>query len=305
MYWCISFRWNITNQMKTISWILVLLFCIPTLFADKTEERRIWPEEYVKPAQTQPQKQQQKRPAKKPAYKIATPAVVVNTVQDASVVGVTIWRLRPALETEKAAVIVDPQGKKWIPERVEADTVLSSGDRVRLGIEAARDGYLYIINREQYKDGTRSEPYLIFPTSRLSDGNPHTSVGRIVEIPSQDDQPPFFTLSPGRSDQVAEIISILITPEPMNYLPISEKPLQLSADQVAQWEQAWGKEIGRLEMVDGAGQTWTEAEKEAGTGARLLKHEDPPPQSVYYNPTLKESDPTFLSINLRYETVAQ
>jgi hypothetical protein len=54
-------------------------------------------------------------------------------------------------------------------------------------------------------------------------------------------------------------------------------------------------------MMDGAGKTWTEAEKQAGTGARLLKHEDPPPQSVYYNPTLKESDPTFLSINLRYE----
>jgi len=46
----------------------------------------------------------------------------------------------------------------WIPERVEADAKLTAGVRVRLSVDAARAGYLYVIDGEQYADGSSSIP---------------------------------------------------------------------------------------------------------------------------------------------------
>ena len=76
--------------------------------------------------------------------------------------------------------------------------------------EAVRAGYLYVIDREQYADGTLGEPYLIFPT-RTSAGD-NKVAGRLLEIPAQDDSPPFFTMKKSRPDHVAEVLSVLVTP---------------------------------------------------------------------------------------------
>ena len=51
-------------------------------------------------------------------------------------------------------------------QRIDPDnTPLRDGDRMRLSIEAPWDGYLYVLNREQYADGSTSDPYLIFPAA--------------------------------------------------------------------------------------------------------------------------------------------
>jgi hypothetical protein len=284
---------------KWLSFVVFVLFFANTLVAED-QTRRIWPEEYLKPpakAQRPPQIALNKASS---SYKVATPKVVLENVAADTVVGVTIWRLRPAGASDNAAPI-ESENAKWIPERVEGNAPLTKGDRVRLSVEVAREGYLYVINREQYRDGSVGEPYLIFPTLRLAKGYNRTAVGKVVEIPSQSDNPPYFTLTPGRDDQVAEVISVFVTPEPINYLNITKEPLKMSAEQVAQWEKSWGKNVGRLEMVDGAGKPWTQAEKEAGMGTRLLRHEDPPPQTVFYNPDTKQGDPAFINIDLRYQ----
>ena len=52
--------------------------------------------------------------------------------------------------------------------------------------------YLYVIDREQYADGTQGEPYLIFPTTRTRGGDNSVKAGRVMEIPSQDDNPPYL-----------------------------------------------------------------------------------------------------------------
>ena len=122
----------------------------------------------------------------------------------------------------------------------------------------------YVIDREQYADGSLGEPYLIFPTSRTNSGDNEVKAGRIIEIPTQDDSPPFFTLKPSRSDQVSEVISVLVSPTPLEGLKIGENAQKLSVQQVAGWEKSWGGTVGRLEMQNGAGRTWTRQEKEAG-----------------------------------------
>jgi len=250
---------------------ILLLIAVAPLFADEVEERRLWAEEYIQ----KPKAPARTKPVKKPEYKVATPQIVTETVTPETVVGVTIWRLRTA-KSEEVPQFGDSE--RLVAERVEGSTTLFQGDRVRLSIEAASDGYLYVINREQYADGTTGDPYLIFPTTRLTAGNNRTTIGRVIEIPSQSDRPPYFTLTPGRPDQVAELISVFITPQPLSEIRIGDQPLTLTSAQVSDWEnRSGGNATGRLELVNGAGLSWSEAEKEAGDGTRLLKHTDPSP----------------------------
>jgi hypothetical protein len=292
----------------------ILFFLFIVLFAIRVEAqaapgspeedqtRRIWAEAYTPKekktavAQKKPAGTVVKR-AKKREYKVATPQIVADAVVPETVVGITIWRYRPAREGELGIQIGND---RLVAERVEGNTVLAKGEKVRLSIEAARDGYLYVINREQYADGTTGEPYLIYPTSRLTGGDNRTTIGRVFSIPAHADQPPYFTLTPGRADQVAELISVLVTPEPIANVKITEQVAQLSSAQVTEWEQKWGKSVGRLEMQGGAGETITPIEQEAGTGARLLKHTDPQPQTLYYNPEVSAHDPVFVNVNLQY-----
>lgn len=248
-------------------------------------------------------------PSEKRRYRIATPNVPPDRVAADTVVGVTLWRLRPSRTTDTGERILVQEGSEsadWIPERVEADTKLTAGTRVRLSVEAARAGYLYVIDREQYADGSLGEPYLIFPTTRTNAGNNEVKAGRIIEIPTQDDRPPFFTLKPSRSNQVSEVISVLVSPTPLDGLEIGATAQKLSVQQVATWEKTWGGTVGRLEMQGGAGKTWTRQEREAGADAtRSLSQDEPAPQSLYYKPEAKSGQPVMVNVALRYGKVTR
>ena len=237
-------------------------------------------------------------------YRITTPEISPEGVNGDTVVGVTVWRLREARARdggERLVVHKDEGVEDWIPERVPSNANFAEGDCVRLSIEAARAGYLYVINREEYADGTYSEPYLIFPTTRTRGGDNQVRPGLLVDIPAQDDRPPYLTLERGRADQSAEVLSFIITREPLEGVQISASPQRLSAEQVASWEKSWGGSLGRLELDGAAGQPWTRSEKEASAAvARLLSRNSPAPQTIYYNPTIKHDAPFLLAIRLGY-----
>ena len=187
----------------------------------------------------------------------------------------------------------------WIPERIEADAKLAAGARVRISVEAARAGYLYVIDREQYADGTLGEPYLIFPTTRTNAGNNEAKPGRVVEIPDQEDQPPFFTLQPSRPDQVGELLSVLVTTNPLEGLHIGDTA-QTYGRPGGGMGKVLGGTVGRLELEDGAGKAWTKAEREAGADTtRALTRDAPAPQTLYYSPAAKSGQPVLL-VSLRY-----
>ena len=272
----------------------ILLPIVPAQEAETT--RKLWDTAFI---------DQPKRPSSaKRRYRIATPNVPPDRVTADTVVGVTLWRLRPSKTTDNGERILVQEGSEsadWIPERVEADTKLTPGTRVRLSVEAARAGYLYVIDREQYADGSLGEPYLIFPTTRTNGGNNEVKAGRIIEIPTQDDRPPFFTLKPSRPDQVSEVISVVVSPTPLEGLEIGATAQKLSVQQVATWEKSWGGTVGRLEMQNGAGKTWTRQEKEAGADAtRSLSQDEPAPQTLYYKPEAKSGQPVMVNVALKY-----
>ncbi|MDT7687443.1 MAG: hypothetical protein QOE46_202 [Acidobacteriota bacterium] len=248
-----------------------------------------------------------RRPGRNPGrgnYRVATPRVSPAGVSGDSVVGVTVWRLRPSREADDGERMIVHEGSDaaaWIPERVPANAGLAEGDRVRLSIEAARTGYLYVIDREQYADGTLGEPYLIFPTTRTLGGDNQVKAGRLIDIPAQEDSPPFFTLRRSRADQVGELLSVIVTPAPLDELQIGAQAQRLSPERVARWEKAWERQTGRMELSDGAGKVWTKEEKEAGaSGARLLKASAPNPQTLYYRPGVKPDEPLLIKVKLQY-----
>jgi hypothetical protein len=219
-------------------------------------------------------------------------------------VGVTVWRLRPSRSSDEGGRVQVLEGLKqseWTPERIEADTQLKIGDRVRLSVESPRTGFLYIIDREQYADGSFGEPMLIFPTLQTRGGDNRVEPGRLIDIPAQEDRYSYFTAQPAgdRRDQVAEVLTIILVPQPLP-LQIGAQPLKMADSQIAGWDKLWGGATERLELVGGAGQIWTMEEKAAGAAmGRQLTQAGPPPQTVY-RVARKPGGPLLVTVPLRY-----
>src|ERR1044072_8730241 len=117
-------------------------------------------------------------------------------------IGITIWRLRASRDGDQGGRVLVLDGLKqtpYTPERIEASTPLSVGDRVRITVESPRQGFLYIIDREQFQDGSFGEPLLIFPTLHTRGGDTRVLPGRLIDIPAQEDQYSYFPASPAGS----------------------------------------------------------------------------------------------------------
>lgn len=218
-------------------------------------------------------------------------------------VGVTIWRLRNVTEgdaADKPRLLEQKGGKgpnELLAERVRANTLFSEGQLVRIGIEVPRDGYLYVIDRELRADRSMSDPYLIFPTRRTRDGDNTVFAGKLIEIPAQTDNPPYFTLRRNRSDQVSENLTIIVSPRRLP-LPFGDKAVKVDPAQVSRWERDWGGKTEWREATSGAYKDWTVAEKEAAVGKRQLVQDDPLPQTIY-RVEARPGTPLLVTVSLR------
>jgi hypothetical protein len=216
-----------------------------------------------------------------------------------------VWRLRPARADDEGARVIVTDGLKqaqWIPERIESATPLNIGDRVRITVESPRAGFVYIIDREQYADGSFGAPALIFPTLRARGGDNRVLPGKLIDIPAQEDQYSYFTAQPvgGRRDQVAEVLTVILSPQQLP-LTIGDQPLRILPSQLAEWEKSWGGLAETLELVNGASRTWTNEEKAASAAnGRQLTQSGPPPQTVYRVVARKTGGPLMVTVPLRY-----
>jgi hypothetical protein len=221
-----------------------------------------------------------------------------NTAGGPAVVGVTVWRLRPSKTSDEAEVrqLLHQQGE-WTPERVGGGTPLSEGSKVQLTIESPRTGYLYVFDREMYADKTFGDPYLIFPTLGLNGGDNKVSAGKVIEIPSADDKPPYYTLKRSRDDHAGESLTVIVSDKPLSDLTIGRGALKISAEQFDAYEKQWGAMTQQLELDRGAGTAMSKAEKAAATGKEDLTQDDFPPQTIY-RVQAKPGQPLLLTIPL-------
>lgn len=284
--------------------LVTLLFsacCLP-LLAQESGSRQIVPEEFVK---ARPHKSGA-APARRTSYRSTSTAKnVVAKNGNFEQLGLTIWRLRPTKKTDAGARIIVQEGEdsnEWTPERVAADTPMKMGERIRFSFESPVPGYLYVIDREQYADGSFGEPYLIFPTTRTRNADNQVAPGRIIEIPGQEDRPNFFSLKQSHKDQTGEILTVIVAAQPLSEITIGTNALKLAPELVTQWEKQWGALTQKFEMNEGVGKIWTKAEQEAGANAtRQLTQEEPAPQTIY-RVAVKSGSPILVKVKMRYRT---
>jgi hypothetical protein len=221
-----------------------------------------------------------------------------NVVADVAQLGVTIWRLRPAQSSDTGTRQLerDKSGATtaWIPERIASDTLLRAGERVRISIESPRDGYIYVVDRDEFADGRTGVINLIFPLAREDN---HVYAGRLIDIPSPESS---MKANPA-PNQSGEVLSIIVTDKPLN-LPLTDEVLPITSAQLQEWEKVWGGDLEIWEMEGGAGETWTPQEKAAAakTGTRQLTRDDPPPQTIYRVSTT-DIKAILVNVRLRYQ----
>jgi hypothetical protein len=281
---------RIPSALRTLCASALLLALALTVGARQDTTRNLWDSEFLqkRPQGSSPKKNVSYKRTKRPAQPVAqkTPAPVPPKLASDSMVGVTVWRLRPSKTTDTgvARLLVHEKegdsGVEWVPERLDTNTPVSEGQRVRLAIEVPRDGYLYVVDRELYRDGSHSKNYIIFPTKRLRAGSNAVSAGAVVEIPGQNDSPGYLTLVRSRPDHVAEELMLLVTPQPLDDLEIGDEAQEISSDKVAEWESKWGGSIEQLDLDGGTGSAYTKAELQAGAGSKLTQS-DPLPQTIF------------------------
>lgn len=294
--------------------VTIFVFLLPALFcvmraaqSNATDTtRHIWDTAFIgsKP------KQARSPSSGRPRYKLLTANMPLTGVDPQSVLGVTVWRLfEPKNEKTGERLLVHEAGKTvaWEPRRVSARTILRQGDKVRITLEAARDGYLYVIDRERYSNNTAGESYLIFPTSRIRGGDNHVAPGRIIDLPAQDDAPPYLTVRRSRPDHVGEELIVIVSAAPLKDFTVKEEIQRVSADQLAEWQHHQVSQVGVAELTIDAGQgAWTKEEKAAGHDpAVLLSSGAPRPQTLLFNASSPSaaSGPLVMSFTLNYAPV--
>ena len=199
--------------------------------------------------------------------------------------GVTLWKVQRA---------GDGPSTKEVAQRVEADHQFHKGDLLRLSIESPRSGYLYVIDRDWFTDGSSGETKLIFP--QHGEDN-RLEAGKLIDIPAEHDPPFKATPNPG---QAGEMLTIIVTSAPLS-LHLSNDPLPVSTAQLTAWESMWSGMTERFEMINGAGATRTVEEQQAAspTGIRQLTRDDPAPQTIYLL-TPKSRDGLLFNLLLSY-----
>lgn len=252
---------------------------------DQTRGLRVKKLEESRPASTTPTDPRQPRTYRSTTSTASSSELRKSASASEAIIGVTLWRLRLAKGDDgQGARILEHKAAKsaeWIPERIEAETRINEGERVRVSIESPSTGYLYVIDREQYADGGFGDAYLIFPTARTRGGNNSVVAGRVIEFPAQEDNPPFFTLTRNRADHVADVLTLIVSPQPLADLAAGAEPVKVTAEKLSQWEKDWGGRAEQFELEGGAGLPYTKAEKTAGgDGSRMLTQGDPLPQTV-------------------------
>ena len=216
-------------------------------------------------------------------------------------IGITMWRYREATGIDKTKELVEEdEGQEWILERIPEGTLLSPGQKIRLSIESlSRTGYLYVISREEYADGSVGAPRLLFPTQKSVD-RIKVEPGRLTYIPSATGR---FRIKPSESAKphVGELLTIIVSQKPLiDASQLKPQAIALQPDQMNQWLNQWKTKIAKFEMVGGAGKTMTAAEQTAAKfESALMSQGDPVPQTIYQL-IVKPEDPLLIVLPLRF-----
>lgn len=211
-------------------------------------------------------------------------------------VGVTIRRLQVPEGTKD----VEQVGEEAQLEQLATDAPLNIGSHIRIYLEPVkRGGFLYVIDREQFADGSYGEAKLIFPTLRTRQGNNRVGVHELIQIPRP---PSYFQINPSKTGktQVAEVLTIIISPVRLDLpAPLSDHAMTLSAAQLKGWETRWAVAVTPFEMEGGIGKVERAKDMDQVGEEAQLTDDDPLPETVY-RATVKKGNPLLVTLPFRF-----
>ena len=203
--------------------------------------------------------------------------------------GVTVWCLRTpkSKDTDSRLFVYDSggSGDTFIPERVDLSRPLHDGDRIRLGIEVPRSGYLYVVDRERNHDQSFGNPILLFPSLQFNHGDNRVEPGQLIELPPPGAAIRSLRLVRRDDRHIGEDLIFIVSSRPLTQIVPAEAEQALPAPLIAQWDHDWAKTSMRLDLQDAPSASWTLAEKEAGSGSSSrLTRADPLPAAIFTIP---------------------
>ncbi len=75
-----------------------------------------------------------------------------------------------------------------------------------------------MVIREQYANGSLGPPTLLFPSWRILGGLNSIPAGQALEIPEWSNPRPYFRIARPTPDQRHELLTVLVTPQPLQQL---------------------------------------------------------------------------------------
>lgn len=270
------------------------------------------------------QKGFRKRVTRKVHTSKAAPEKLTVFDEEVASLGVTIWKLRRSTQDDiyRITDIIGTEGNAdMTPERLTGKPIVEEGGLVRLSLEVPTAGYLYVFDREQYGDSSYGAPYLIYPLKGINglEDNNLVEPTQQVYLPRQKESY-CFRFSHGKEKKiVAEVLTILVIPQPLNLAAIECQPtgkqdskgesvVQCRPREVTQAEfdfaaklEEWSghTEIAEVNLKDPHFQAYKVMDKAeiqaVKNKANKLTPQAPPPQQIY-TVARKPSEPYMVNI---------
>lgn len=223
-----------------------------------------------------------------------------------SYIGVTVWQMRESTEGTERRKLTRRKGNKNVslrPFRIRTDTLLEPGESYVFGVESTRPGYLYIVDQEEYDDGSLRAPSLIFPDAEPDTANNEVTAGRVVEIPTQKSGD-YFEAERSSPKHVGEVLTIIVSEEPLiERAKIESGNYQDDLNAILKtYREQWGQKlkVRWTETAEEMGKIYTEKEGMAGADASTkLSDQDPLPQRLYQIKAWGDV-PLIVTVPLRY-----
>jgi hypothetical protein len=229
--------------------------------------------------------------------------------------GVTVWRLSPSqcpipdcplpkTSADSSKGLVDTA------TRIDDNVPLNNGDRVRLGLESlARSGYVYIIDREQFADGSLGEGVLIFPTRKIDSGKNWAQPGQQIHLPRAGG---CFCVKSRNSQKVlvADVLTVVLSRTTLlRAEEIGTDAIPVPIGLISFLARADKERTFRGLLNGGTGLAETVQEQSAGAKglfdtAPVLTQNDLPPQTLYQS-LIPIGGVAVFNFSLQYGTAAK
>ena len=215
-------------------------------------------------------------------------------------VGVTVWQVDYG--QSKGIVQV---GEEQTIERLDTNAPYREGDTIRLRIESPTAGFLYIVDQEQYADGSYGPAKLVFPTLKIRKGNNSIQAWKSIDIPGYPAVWKFAAreLQEGeaRKMQTAEVLTIIISPKALvDPARITDSQLTLSKGEFEGWRAKWQTAIQQFDLEDAVGQAGkTKGIEQVGEEAAA---EDALGPQTTYRVAIRPGNAVLVTLPLRFRS---